>query len=109
MGNQKRSARAGAKARLPSIVWTGAAVANASSRCLPLLDGFSTERLLKNYDHYLASDSWCEADLPTVIKPSPTSGNFHFQFTAIKAPCVGQWNRALMAQAVRCEIKRYEQ
>src|SRR5215469_6215825 len=56
MGDQKRSARAGAKARPPSIVWTGAAVADASSRCLPFLDGFSTKRLLKNYDHYLDSD-----------------------------------------------------
>src|SRR5580700_9184499 len=62
MGNQKRSARAGAKARLPSIVPTGAAVANASSRCLPTLDGFSTKRLPKNYDHYLASDWWCEGE-----------------------------------------------
>src|SRR6516164_6120012 len=62
MGDQKRSARAGAKARPPSIVSTGAAVADASSRCLPFLDGFSTKRLLKNYDHYLDSDSWWEGD-----------------------------------------------
>src|SRR5580704_12226245 len=70
MGNQKRSARAGAKARPPSIVSTGAAVANASSRCLPTLDGFSTKRLPKNYDHYLASDWWCEEDFATPIQLS---------------------------------------
>jgi hypothetical protein len=51
-------------------VWTGAAVANASSRCLPTLDGFSTKRLLKNYNHYPASDWWCEADFATVIAPA---------------------------------------
>src|SRR5580704_4005544 len=49
MGDQKQSAPAEVKARPLSLVWTGTAVANAPSPCLPTLDGFSTKRLSKDY------------------------------------------------------------